>query len=395
MKKLILIISLLFLYASCGSVKKTQKSLSAGNYSKTIDLAVENLKKNKSKKRNQPYVLMLQEAFKKSVKRDLDQIKFLKKENNPTNLEAIYNLYLDLNQRQELIKPLLPLPILKKGKNAIFKIENYDADLIQSKEKLVSYLYEKSLKSVQSDDKQVLRTVYNDLLYLDRIYPNYKNVTNLLNEVHQKGTDYVYVSIKNETQQIIPKRLEQDLLNFGTYGLDDIWTVYHSRKNPELAYDFRLELNLRRIDISPEQIKEKEIIKEKQLKDGYKFLLDTDGNFVKDSLGNKIKVDKFIDVKCKFYETSQFKSTRVVGQVKYYNYKTHQLIDVFPIESEFVFEHFYATYDGDKRALNNAQKELLNNRFVRFPSNEQMVYDTGTDLKEQLKQIIIANAFRE
>ena len=38
--------------------------------------------------------------------------------------------------------------------------------------------------------------------------------------------------------------------------------------------------------------------KEKQIKDGYKYLLDADGNQVKDSLGNKIKVDKFVNVRC-------------------------------------------------------------------------------------------------
>ena len=50
-------------------------------------------------------------------------------------------------------------------------------------------------------------------------------------------------------------------------------------------------VNFRQINISPEQVKEKQFIKEKQIKDGTKTLLDANGNVVKDSLGNPIKVD--------------------------------------------------------------------------------------------------------
>ena len=39
--------------------------------------------------------------------------------------------------------------------------------------------------------------------------------------------------------------------------------------------------------------KEKQFIKEKQIKDGVKTLLDSNGNVVKDSIGNPIKVDNF------------------------------------------------------------------------------------------------------
>jgi hypothetical protein len=36
---------------------------------------------------------------------------------------------------------------------------------------------------------------------------------------HEKGTDYVIVST-NDTNQLIPARLQSDLMDFNTYGLD-------------------------------------------------------------------------------------------------------------------------------------------------------------------------------
>ncbi|CAL2103303.1 hypothetical protein [Tenacibaculum sp. 190130A14a] len=380
---------------SCSSVKSTQKAINTGDYEKAISLSVENLSKNKTKEKNQPYIVMLEEAFAKATERDEARISFLQKENNPANLKTIYNLFQDLKYRQERIKPLLPLKLLS-GRYAEFDFVNYDDAIIKAKDDYISYLYDngRAIYEGGKRNKMNYRRAYQELSNLDRIAPNYKDVRNLLEESHVKGTDFVFVSVYNETNQIIPRRLERDLLAIDTYGLNDFWTVYHSQRVREVKYDFDLELNFRRIEVSPEQIREKEIIKERKIKDGYKYLLDDKGNFVKDSLGKKIKVDKFITARCKLYRFTQFKSSRVVGVVKYIDNNSKQLIEQFPLDSEFVFEHSYANYDGDKRALEESFLDLIRIERARFPSNEQMVYDTGADLKEKLKHIITRNKFR-
>jgi hypothetical protein len=192
----------------------------------------------------------------------------------------------------------------------------------------------------------------------------------------------------NDTRKTIPTRLEDDLLNFSTYGINNLWTVYHNNPVDKVKYDFNMRVKLRDINISPEQIKERQIIKEKQVVDGKQNLLDSKGNVVKDSLGNAIQIDKTITVRCEYYESTQFKSVQVTGNVEYYNLNTKQLADAFPITSEFVFQHIFATARGDNRALETNLLPFLNNRQVPFPSEEQMIYDTGEDLKIQLKKII-------
>ncbi|WCC45562.1 hypothetical protein PJW08_05785 [Tenacibaculum finnmarkense] len=238
------------------------------------------------------------------------------------------------------------------------------------------------------------RNSYTVFTKLNKISPNYKNTNDLQKQAHLKGTDYIFVSLNNQTNQIIPRRLEADLLALDTYGLNNLWTVYHAEKNNYVKYDFDVELNLRSIVISPEKIHEKEIIKEKQLKDGFKYLKDNKGGYVKDSLGVKIKVDNFKTIRCQLYRFTQFKSSKVVGVVKYFDNSTNQLIESFPIDSEFIFEHIYARYDGDRRALDESFFNLTRLQSVNFPSNEQMVYDTGSDLKEKFKHIITRNKLR-
>lgn len=390
-------ITLLFLFAiiaSCSGVKSTQSLLSNGNYDAAIEKAVNALKTNKTAKGKQDYVYLLEEAFAKAKQRDIASLNLLIKENNPANYERIFSLYNQLHNRQERIKPLLPLPLINEGRNAIFPMEDYSDEIISSKNSLSGYLYSNAKKLMTSKNKMDFRQAFDDLRYLDQLNPNYKDVRALMDEAQLKGTDFVHVYTKNETGMAIPQRLQDDLLDFSTYGINDKWTVYHNNRQKNISYDYGMIVNFRQIAISPEQVREKQFIKEKQIKDGTKTLLDTNGNVVKDSLGNPIKVDKFKTISVSIYEFTQFKSCQVTAKVDYIDFRSNQLIDAFPVSSEFVFDYIYANYNGDKRACEETYYQYFDRRAVPFPTNEQMIYDTGEDLKAKLKNIITNNKFR-
>ncbi|WP_430400456.1 hypothetical protein [Flavobacterium sp.] len=381
------------LFVACG-VKQTQTLLSNGNYDAAIDNAINSLSSNKTSKGKQDYVYLLEEAFAKAKARDINSLNLLKKENNPANYERIFNLYSQLRNRQERIKPLLPLALHKEGRNAIFPMDDYSDQIIESKNRLSGYLYSNAKKLMNSSNKMDFRQAFDDLMYLDKLNPNYQDVRALMDQAQFKGTDFVHVYTKNETNMVIPARLQDDLLDFSTYGINDKWTVYHNNKQKNIKYDFGMIVNFRQINISPEQVKERQFVKEKQIKDGVKTLLDNNGNVVKDSLGNPIKVDNFKSITVSIYEFTQFKSCQVTAKVDYIDFRNNQLIDAFPVASEFVFDYIYANYNGDKRACEDSYYQYFDRRAVPFPSNEQMVYDTGEDLKAKLKSIITNNKFR-
>lgn len=393
MKKITLLLTFFVLITSCG-VRQTRESLTSGDYDSAIQNAVEGLRNRKDAKGKQDYVYLLEEAFAKAKERDLRNIATWFKDANPNNLEKIFNTYQQLNNRQEMIRPLLPLKLLKEGRNAIFPFDDYTDQIVSSKNALSKHLYDNSKALLLSKDKMSIRRAYDDLVYLDQLSPSYKDVAKLMDEAKFKGTDYVSVFTKNETNMVIPVRLQNDLLDFSTFGLNDKWTVYHSNRLKDINYDYGLIVNFREINISPEQIKEKEFIKEKQIKDGKKPLVNAQGQQVKDSLGNVIMVDNFKTIRINIYEFRQFKSTQVTAKVDYIDFKTNQLIDTFPLASEFVFEHIYSTYNGDRRACDDSYLPYFDRRAVAFPSNEQMVYDSGEDLKAKLKDIIVRNKFR-
>jgi len=395
MKKLVLLTVLGLIIGSCSGVKKTQEAINTGSYSAALQKAITNLAANKTKKRNQRYILLLEEAFEKNAERELQHIAFLEKDGNAANYEAIYNSYTRLKDIQERIKPLLPLEIVEEGRNAEFSFRNYDNQILVSRDKLSDYLYENASELLANAQyKNDYRTAYADLSYLAKISPNYKDTQQKIAEAHQKGIDYVSVKLLNETDQIIPERLQADLLNFDTYGLNDLWTIYHAQPQQEMSYDYEMLLAFKNIAVSPEQVREKQLVKEKVIKVGYKYATDAEGNVVRDSLGNRIKIDKFKTVRCDFFEFTQFKAAQVEGDVYFRDLKTAQQISNYPIVSEFVFEHVYANYDGDVRALEEDLLVLSKAVALQFPTNEQMVYDAGEDIKSKVKGLLRQQRFQ-
>jgi hypothetical protein len=392
MKKHYLLFAFLIL-ASCG-VKQTQNLLHSGNYDEAISNSISGLRSNKDKKGNQDYIYLIEEAFAKAKERDLNSLNLLQNDQNPVNFEKIYNTYLQLNDRQERIKPLLPLKLLKEGKNAIFPFENYNSQIISSKNNLSSFLYDNAKSLLSSADKMNYRKAHDDLTYLNQINPNYKNVLDLINEAHFKGMDHVSVETKNETSMIIPIRLQNDLLDFNTYGLDNKWTTYHGNKQKGVNYDYGILLSFREILISPEQIKEKEFIKERQIKDGQKKLLDAKGKEVIDNTGKPVMVDNLRNVTIRINETRQFKSSQITVKVDYIDFKKNQLIQSFPLINEYVFENIYSNFNGDKRASDDNYYSYFDKKAVPFPTNEQMIYNTGENLKNKFKDLLNRNTFR-
>ena len=386
MKKLLLFTIFLSVLISCGGRKQIEKALYAGNYDQAIANALKKLNNNKDKKRKQQFAVMLEDAYVKAVERDLNTINRFKADGNPEHYKSIYEIYTNLDARQEAIKPVLPLRI--GSKNIQFNFDNYTNAMVEYRYKVSDYLADKGLDLLDTENKYSAKEAYGIFEYIERINPNFEDVRQLMAEAHQKGTDFILVSIKNQTQQVIPRRLEDDLLNFDTYGLNNFWTVYHAVSDNISTYDYAMQLQLKRINISPERINEREFIREREVIDGWEYELDTNGNVVKDTLGNDIKIDKIINARCKLFEYQQTKSTQIIADVVYSNLNTNELLDTFTIDSEFVFENIYARSRGDKRALTNKDKKLLKRRRSEFPSNEQMVYDTGEDLKMKLKAIL-------
>jgi hypothetical protein len=210
MKKLLLLSSLALLFIACAGIKKTQEALNIGNYGNAINSSLSNLAENKDKKSNQPYILLLEEAYKKNTERELQEISFLQKENNPANFERIFDSYTQLKNIQERIRPILPLYIRDENRNAKFSFTNYDEKIISVKQDLSDYLYDNASYFLSNaSSKADYRKAYEDFAYLDKLSPGYSDSKEKQEEAYAKGRDFVKVSMINDSDQIIPSSQEK------------------------------------------------------------------------------------------------------------------------------------------------------------------------------------------
>ncbi|GLB52437.1 hypothetical protein NBRC110019_14770 [Neptunitalea chrysea] len=388
MKKITFILVIVLLTA-CSGVKQTEQALYSGNYDTAITKAVNKLQNNINRKNSDEYVVLLEDAYAKANEKDLEKIASLQQADNAAYLEEIYTLYIALANRQNYIKPLFPLSVASESRIATFHISDYTTDIATAKTALSEYLYQTAVATLaQEQPKYVYRNVYEDLQYLNSLNPSYKDTETLLQEALDKGTEHIAVTIANATNVMIPYQLEQELLDFNSYGLSSNWTVFDSHPQNDITYDYQITMNFETIEVGPEYVKEKEYITEKQVVDGKTYVYDEDGNKVKDSEGNYIMTDRYKTVVCTFYQFTQNKTAKVTASVALYDVKANEVLDSYPLSSQFVFKNSYGTHKGDRRALGTSQLDLLEVAALDFPTDEQMVYDAAENLKDKMKRIL-------
>lgn len=384
MKKPIYIL-LIFMLVACGSARKTQKAVNSGNYPSAMNRALDKLTNNKDRRSNQTFVVALEESFDRYTEQQIRQLRFLEKENLDASLEERYFILTDLSQWQDRIRPLLPLRVMEENRDARFRFTDYSNEVLDTKAALIEFKYQQAVEEFGlCRTKGDYRRVHQSFEAVDELNPGYKETLNYLEKAHEKGIQTILLSLDNRTESVLPQRLADELLDIDQFGLENYWTQYHTTPQQK-NYDYNVNLEFDQLLVSPERIIEKQISREKQIADGYQFLRDDNGNVVKDSLGNKIEVERLITVRCDFYKFRQFKEATLGAQVRITSGQHGELVQKFPLQSGFIFEHIFARFEGDQRAFDDGWLDWTRQREVPFPSNDQMIYDAGEDLKAQFK----------
>ena len=380
---IILFLSICF---SCSPVKKINENVISGEFDRAINKTIEELKKTKNKKKKGQYELILKDVFSRSVIKSQNKISSLKKDKNP---EFYYEIYLEY---QKLIDRQIKL--MNMSSNSLkFNFKNYDNDHIEFRYKTSNYYMELSKSLISKDDRLDYRNAYDYLIIIESINPNYLETRSLINLCLSRGKDHILLNVLNESNSVIYKELQKDILNINGYDLNSKWKSFHTAKDNYLGKtDFYIDLAFKAFIISPERILEKENTKKKNIKDGYTYQLDNNGNVMSDSLGNDIKIDKIVEISAKTKEFSQSKSAKVIAEVRYYDNKNN-LIEKFPLESEFWFRNIFLEFTGDKRVLSKKDKRLLKGRFLPFPPDDILLFNNSENIKQKLKNIIYNSGF--
>ena len=379
MKKIILFTVMALLVGGCAS---SLKQLQRGNYDEAIKTAVKQLRADPT---DQEQIEVLDKAYRLANQQDHDRIKFLKEEGSPYNWDEIFERYSNLKDRQSLVSTVLPLQF---GDQVIdYEYFNYDSEIIQAKRKAADYFWNHANELMKKSDKESYRQAYYEFQKAKEYAGNINNINQLIEDAHWKGISRVFVSFENKTQLNLPEQFKNDLMAFGVTDFNSEWIEFHTT-NPSnnTYYDYFTIINLKKIEVSPEQVQQKDHMDSKEIEDGWEYVLDDKGNVVKDSQGNDIKVSKKRTISCTLIETHQYKAAKLEGDIELVQNKPRKVIKQVPVGAESVFEHISARAVGDINALSDESKELLKNTSVPFPNDVDLIIDGVETLKKSIRE---------
>ncbi len=386
MKKILLLIISAFLIVSCSS---TKKQMQKGNFDAVISKSVKRLIKEPD---NSEDVKLVDRAYKLANERDLERIKYLKMENNPNNYDEIFSRYGSLKSRQALVRTVLPMNL--NGTPINYEYVDYDSEIIMAKRKAAEYYYANGKKLLQNSDKESYRVAHDQLVrardYSGDAYPD---LNELIIRARNLGVSRVLVQVDNSSRIMIAPDFQDELLSFNAQGLNSNWVEFHFRHlNDDIDYDYLISVHLIDIIVSPEDTKNKDIIYKKDVPDGFSYAFDSNGNVMKDSAGNDIKITKFKNIQCTVVETSQRKAVQIRGEVEILELMPmKKLLVKEPVGAENVFENISARAIGDVDALDADAKEKINKEPIPYPSDIQMIFNTAETLKPAIRNVIYMN----
>jgi hypothetical protein len=384
MKRTVTLLILIALTVSgCVSSKKF---LQQGEYDLSIKKSVKKLMKDPDKAKE---ITVLTQAYKLANQQDLDKITYLKKTGEPDIWDKIFTTYFHLKIRQAKVK-ILPQAVL----DIIgYEYVNYDQEIIEAKKKAAAYFYAHAQTLLKEGDRTNARSAYYELLKVKGYYDSYKDLDSIMKVALAQGTANVLFKMKNQTTLLLPVEFESALTKISMTDLNKMWLNYDVNEMEGRDYAYVILVNIKAIDVSPEALKEVHYTESKEIADGFTYLLDANGNVVKDSLGNDIKIPKYKTITCSIVETQQHKTALITGTLDYMNNETNQLMKSDPVTAQAFFENYFAKASGDLLALSDSTKKKIGNNYMPFPTNPAMIMLADNILKDMVKDIICSNKY--
>ncbi len=383
-KHILLVFAVSVILSGCGSSKK---QLEKGNYDAAIISAVKELRRDAG---DEKQTAILERSFNIVNEQDNERIKFLKMEGRPQNWDEIYQIYKRMNDRQSLVRTVLPLKA--GGRTITFPYVDYMAEMIAAKRKSADYYFAHGNELMKGGLKDSFRQAFYEYVRAKEYVGDYEGIDQKIEDSKYLGMSRVFVALQNTTPIRFPKEFEEDLLSVDIQALNSEWVEFHTLNlDKNIKYDYFINVNVRNIGVSPDQSAVRDSVVKKEVEDGFKYQLDSKGNVMKDTSGNDIKITKYKTLQCALISTLQTKSCTIEGDIEIIQMDPKKVLKKDPMGANTTFEHVSARAVGDISALNAAQLERTKAQIVPFPSDIEMVLRCSDALKNAIRGSIQTN----
>jgi hypothetical protein len=271
---------------------------------------------------------------------------------------------------------------------AEFSFQNFNELISEAAEFASKEHYEAAMDRMylaRKGDKLAAREALTHLDRIDQYLRSYKDSEKLKDEAYYLGKTRILVNLVNEAPVILPAAFNEHVKSVHVSDLNTIWKEYHLIEREGVHYDLYADLQILDLIISPSLETRDHWTETKEVEASWHYKKTRDGEFVRDTSGNKIKVIKYKDVHADITKTTREKTARILGNLLFRDVQLGFAEATRPIEviADFYNESF--EYRGDKRALPKKVKNALRVP-LNFPTDFELTMEVAENLKGLLKK---------
>ncbi len=388
--------------------KKGKNAAKKGDYYISV---LECVKSINAKPDYEKALILMDEVFPKFLDSYKYKINELSKQNN-SNWDLIIKHQTNLIQAVKLIKDL-ESPKKFLWLNLINLIE-YENELENTKKMAADYYYNKAINIAKKEDQESYKTAAKLFKRVKNYSKNYKDSDEMYELYKQKATkrlailnfdnksgtnkygsigeeisddliskilkdkelmEYIELVDRNQIQKIIK---EQKLSQSGI-----IQNEHEIKIGEILGVQYLITGKVSRIQVSPvDKISENQTLKKKVITK-YEYYEDKNGKEKK----RPIKEDVFAYVK--IYKVSR--TANISVSLNIVDTESSKVLFSYSANEEFNYKHEWATYTGNKKALNYNVKKLIKAKSESAPSEGTMISKLSNRVTKKLKRELKSN----
>ena len=168
--------------------------------------------------------------------------------------------------------------------------------------------------------------------------------------------------------------------------LNSHWEKFYTQDNGTTNYNYIATIEVSEIIPGVEREKYNTYTATKRVKEGKQIVKDRSGRIFRDTSGNVIYEDKFIDVTAEIEELTREKFAHMSGRVVIIDALDNTLINAVPINVTHKFRDYSFNYIGDKRAI--PTNKTIKSRCDLFPSDYEITTNMAYAYKEAAEESI-------
>lgn len=372
MKKISTILILIVFYIVADGCHSAKKSLKKGNYDDSVFRAADKLKNNPA---HSSSLEILKQAFPNAVKQHLEDINAAETLPDIQRWEELLSTYQIMNKLYEAVKPC---HVCMQAVSA----KSYYEEERNSRQKATETHYSEGLKFFSLGNRENARLAYEQFERANELLPNYNNVQQKLDQA------YNIASFKVVVEQVLVTSKAYQLSN--AYFQDQINQFLKTNRRLNKYVQFYTPEEATNGKLKPDHVITLQfddfVVGQTLIEKNTETVVSKDSVKIGEKTVNRKKIEFYDKVKASLTKNRKTVHSSGILDMRIMEFSSKKLANQEKFGGEYNWVCEWAHYNGDERALTNAQLKMCKSQELLPPDPQQLfvefskpIYDRLTD----------------